>query len=388
MRFLHTSDWHIGKKLEGRDRLEEQRAVLEEIVAIAEREEVDVVLVAGDVFDTYLPSSDAEDLFYEMAMKLADRKRLVVIISGNHDDATRLCAAVPLAEKLGIVLVGNANEPICSHIVTERARVCSAGAGWLVCEKNEERVFLSLVPYPTESRYKEEASEGETFSDKMTRWLNAGALNNTENLPMILVGHFFAVGGVVSDSEREIDLGGVRAVSKEMMPKCAYVALGHLHKKQVMSWTKNVRYSGSILSYAFDEAGSEKSVSVFDLKNGNVIDLKEIPLTFGKQLYRLYAESPEDAERQLSEIENGYVELNLKMDRPLEYAESKRLRSAFPNLIKLNLELIEEQKQKASSRKSLNDREMFTEYYRSKFGKLPEEQLLALYMELMEEVDQ
>lgn len=388
MRFLHTSDWHIGKKLEGRDRLEEQRAVLEEIVSIAEREAVDVVLVAGDVFDTYLPSAEAEDLFYEISMKLADRKRLVVMISGNHDDATRLCAAVPLAEKLGIVLVGNANEPIRAGIATERVRVVSAGAGWLVCEKEGERVFLSLVPYPTESRYKEDATEGETFSDKMTRWLNAGISYNAENLPVILVGHFFTVGGVVSDSEREIDLGGVRAVPKEMIPKCAYVALGHLHKKQVMSRTDHIRYSGSILPYAFDEAGVEKSVSVFDLKDGNTVDLREIPLTAGKRLYRLYAENPEDAERQLAKVADGYAELNLRMTRPLEYAESKRLRLGFPNLLKLNLEMVETEVQKEQSRKSLNDREMFLEYYRSKFGKPPEDRLLALYMEIMEEMDQ
>lgn len=300
MRFLHTSDWHIGKKLEGRDRLEEQRAVLDEIVSVAERENVDVVLVAGDVFDTYLPSAEAEDLFYDTVMKLSARKRLVVVISGNHDDAMRLCAAVPLAEKLGIVLAGNINAEIRAEIATENARVLSAGAGWLTCESGDkERAFLSLIPYPTENRYKENAVEGETFSDKMKRWLHAGVAYNAERLPVVMVGHFFTVGGEVSDSEREIDLGGARAVSRSIMPDCAYIALGHLHKKQVMNKTGTIRYSGAILQYSFDECSVEKAVVVFDLSGGKIENLREIPLQSGVRLKRISACDLADAEAQL-----------------------------------------------------------------------------------------
>lgn len=233
MRFLHTSDWHIGKKLEGRDRLEEQRAVLDEIVSVAERENVDVVLVAGDVFDTYLPSAEAEDLFYDTVMKLSARKRLVVVISGNHDDAMRLCAAVPLAEKLGIVLAGNINAEIRAGIATENARVLSAGAGWLTCEsRDKERAFLSLIPYPTENRYKENAVEGETFSDKMKRWLHAGVAYNAEALPVVMVGHFFTVGGEVSDSEREIDLGARAPYPEVSCPTALILLLGTFTKNR------------------------------------------------------------------------------------------------------------------------------------------------------------
>ena len=389
MRFLHTSDWHIGKKLEGRDRLEEQRAVLDEIVSVAERENVDVVLVAGDVFDTYLPSAEAEDLFYDTVMKLSARKRLVVVISGNHDDAMRLCAAVPLAEKLGIVLAGNINAEIHTGIATENARVLSAGAGWLTCEsRDKERAFLSLIPYPTENRYKENAVEGETFSDKMKRWLHAGVAYNAERLPVVMVGHFFTVGGEVSDSEREIDLGGARAVTRSIMPDCAYIALGHLHKKQVMNKTGTIRYSGAILQYSFDECSVEKAVVVFDLSGGKIENLREIPLQSGVRLKRISACDLADAEEQLEKARDYYVELPLTLSRPLAFSENKHLRTLFPNLLKLNLELTEDRSARELSRKNLSDREMFVEYYKTKYGKEPEEELLSLYLEIMEELNQ
>ena len=106
MRILHTSDWHIGKRLMGRDRLDEQAAVLDEIVRICETEKVELVLVAGDIFDTYLPSAEAEDLFFSKIRAVAGEDRAVLIISGNHDDGVRLSASAPLSVGVGIYIVG------------------------------------------------------------------------------------------------------------------------------------------------------------------------------------------------------------------------------------------------------------------------------------------
>lgn len=103
MRILHTSDWHIGKRLMGRERLDEQSAALDEIVGICEREEVELVLVAGDIFDTYLPSAEAEDLFFSKIKAMAGEDRAVLLISGNHDDGVRLSAAAPCPKSLGFI---------------------------------------------------------------------------------------------------------------------------------------------------------------------------------------------------------------------------------------------------------------------------------------------
>ena len=108
MKILHTSDWHIGKKLINKDRLPEQAEVLDEIIQICEREQIELVLVAGDIFDTYTPSAEAEELFYEKIKKVAGENRVVLAISGNHDDGVRLSAVAPLSEEQGVYIVGNA----------------------------------------------------------------------------------------------------------------------------------------------------------------------------------------------------------------------------------------------------------------------------------------
>ena len=150
MRILHTSDWHIGKRLMGRERLDEQSAALDEIVGICEREEVELVLVAGDIFDTYLPSAEAEDLFFSKIKAMAGEDRAVLLISGNHDDGVRLSAAAPLSEELGIYIVGNARKPLP---INARRRVIpcvrARGSPYLKTTGVKKR---SSTPCPTPTR--------------------------------------------------------------------------------------------------------------------------------------------------------------------------------------------------------------------------------------------
>lgn len=368
MRFLHTSDWHLGKKTEGRDRLGEQRAVLDEIIDIAEREKVDAVLVAGDVFDTFVPPSEAEELFYDAATRLAGGKRKVVIVSGNHDDALRLAAPNPFALRHGIYIYGT-----IGHVILDNA------AG--------ERVYVALLPYPNEARFKEEVVENESYPDKMKRWIGEGFSANSENLPSVLVGHFYTLGGLVSDSERAIDLGGARAVDKSVLPDCNYIALGHLHKRQAASASKNAYYSGAILEYAFDEAGYEKSVNVFDIIGGKTENFRQIQLTAGKKLIRLEAAGYENALALLAENAGSFAELTLKLDAPLTDLQVKTLKNGYPDMISLNLVFEESASLKAESKKSLTDEELFNGYYKSKYGKEPPKELGEMFLEIMNEAD-
>ena len=145
MKILHTSDWHIGKRLAGRERLNEQRAVLDEIAAICEREGVELVLVAGDVFDTFLPSAEAEGEFFRAVKKIAGENRCLLAISGNHDDYMRLTAAAALAEEQGIYLYGNA-ERIPRLYPRKGLRASEAGAHHIVfVNERGEEVFISCL---------------------------------------------------------------------------------------------------------------------------------------------------------------------------------------------------------------------------------------------------
>lgn len=378
MKFLHTSDWHLGKKIEGRERISEQRAVLNEIVTVAENENVDVILVAGDVFDTFVPTSEAEELFFDATCNLAKNNRKVVIISGNHDDAFRLSAPNPFAERMGIYIAGGAE----THFSNVKS-----GNGYIELEKNGESVFIGLLPYPNEARFKEEVNSDEDFTDKMKRWLNTGLSKNTQNLPSILVGHFYTLGGEVSESERPIDLGGARSVDKSILPDCNYIALGHLHKRQVASKSKNAYYSGAILEYAFDEAGYEKSVNVFEIIDGKTQNFKQIPLKSGKKLMRLTANGYENALELLDKNQGKFIELTLNLEQPLTDLQMKTIKNEYPDVVLLNLVFNEMSGTVTESKKSLTDEQLFSGYYKAKYGKEPPEKLTEMFLEIINEAD-
>ena len=374
MKFLHTSDWHLGKRTDGRERIEEPR------------EKVDVVLVAGDIYDTYMPSAEAEELFFSAAAELA-KDRLLFVVSGNHDDASRLTAPAPMALKHNVFLFGDVNAECGAGAPNARVRAVRTGKGYLVAENDKkERVFLAACPYPTEARFKEFVKEDESFEDKMSRWLNAALKENSENLPAVLTGHFFVAGGQVSDSERPIDLGGARAVPKELLPDCNYIALGHLHKRQLASRSKNVYYSGAILQYAFDEAGWEKSVNVFEINGGKTENFRQIPIESGKKLMRLEAFGYENALDVLNKNAQYYTELTLHLDAPLSDAQVKTLKSRFPDLVTLAFEFTAGERV-AESKKNMSDEELFKGYYKVQYGKEPPEELTRLFLELINETD-
>lgn len=383
MKLLHTSDLHIGKKLFSRDRLEEQRAVLEEICEICDAEGVELVLIAGDVFDTYLPAAEAEELFFSFVKRLAGEKRAVVIISGNHDDAVRLCASSALSQDLGIYIVGN--HALTIPCRSDRAvRPVESGEGYAVFENERgEQVYLNLLPYPNEARFKEERTD-ESYADKMTRWIAAGQQGNGKHLPSVFMGHIFVMGGEHSEGERSIELGGARIVSKSLLPPCDYIALGHLHKKQRLG--ENIYYSGSILQYSFDEANVEKCVIVFDLTKAGVTDRREIPLTRGKKLARLQADGLENAVALLKQYPNALIELTVCLNEPLTNAQTGMLKAANPNLVSLIPKLTMQTNYEFTGRKGMNNEELFLAYYREKFGGEPDRELLSLFLEISEAV--
>ncbi len=384
MKILHTSDWHIGKRLMGRERLGEQAEVLDEIVNICERERVELVLVAGDIFDTYLPSAEAEDLFFSKIKAVAGENRAVLLISGNHDDGVRLSASAPLSEELGIYIVGNSRRPLPLRSV-RKVRPVSSGAGYAVfVNDRDERVFVNTLPYPNEARFKEEKSDL-PFVERMKKWIDEGEAGNCERLPSVFLSHIFVAGGVTSESEREIDLGGARAVPPEILPGSDYIALGHLHKRQHMG-RGCCYYSGSPLQYSFDEANGEKSVKVFDLSEKGVENLKDVPLCSGKKLIRLEAESPSRAQELLALYPDALAELRLHLNAPLTSTEAAEL-SACANLVSLITEVCETGTLEFESRKGFSDSRLFEEFYRAQYKDAPEEDLKALFLSVVQELE-
>lgn len=381
MKVLHTSDLHIGKKLMGRERYAEYSAVLDEIRSVCLEEGVELALIAGDVFDTYTPSAEAEQIFYSGIKKLAEVST-VLIISGNHDDYVRLTAAAAFAEEQRVYIVGNNLQPIPEK-VHGGAYPVKSDAGYAVfADGKGEKVYINILPYPNEARFKEGKSD-ETFTEKMTRWIEFGQRGNTENLPSVFLSHIFVAGGKISDSEREIDLGGARAVPLNILPENAYCALGHLHRRQKLG--KSVYYCGAPMQFSFDESGTEKSVNVFEISGRGIENFKEIKLKSTKNLIRLQANGVEEGLKLLSKYPDCFVELTLNLNAPISPVESAGLR-LNENLVSLKADVrgAEVTAEKVSN-KNKSASQLFGEFYKSRFDAEVPEDLLSLFLSLTEE---
>lgn len=381
MRIAHTSDWHIGKKLIRRDRYDEFRDVLGEIADICSEEKVELCLVAGDVFDTYTPSAEAESIFFEAITRLS-KICAVLIISGNHDDYVRLTASSSLAEENNVYIVGNNLRAVKCKKSGKCYPVKSDGGYVVFANDKGEQVYINTLPYPNEARFKEGKSE-ESFEDKINRWIAYGERGKTEKIPSIFLSHIFVCGGQASESEREIDLGGARLVPVASLPKCDYIALGHLHKRQKIA--ENAYYSGAIMRFSFDEGDSVKSINVFDIGEGGVSDFRRVELKKIKNLIRLQALNAESGIELLAKNPDDYAELTLNLKEPLTRTQIAAL-SQCENLISLKAEVSGgEMEGFVQSRKDKTSSELFVSYYLSRYGVEPSEELKALFLELTEE---
>lgn len=380
MNILHTSDWHIGKRLMDRERLPEQIAALDEIVRICDERDVDLVLVAGDVFDTYMPSADAEEVFFRAVKRIAGEKRAVVIVSGNHDDGVRLAASAPLAAEEGIYLFGGGCDAV--PVGGDRAvKAVASGEGYVViANARGEQVYINALPYPNEARLKEEKTD-ESYADKLRRWIARGEAGFSGNMPHILLSHLFVAGGKVSESERDIDLGGARAVPVSLFSAFDYVALGHLHKPQKLG--ENVRYSGSLLQYSFDEFEKKQVILLHTQEKS--LEIEEIPLSSGRKLVRLEEENVERAAALLKQYPGAFIELTLRLSAPLTSQETQLLRAANDGLVSLIVRTRAESSAPVIKRSSLSSKQLFEEYYRCVYGEDPASDLTQAFLELLEE---
>ncbi|NSW89186.1 MAG: exonuclease SbcCD subunit D [Firmicutes bacterium] len=407
MRILHTSDWHLGKSLEQINRqinrIDEQREFIECLCKIVEEERIDLVLVSGDVYDTYNPPTAAEELFYDAVDKLNARgRRAVVVIAGNHDNPERLCAASPLAYKNGIILLGYpGSDPGTYKINTDNIKLVNSGPGWLelgIAHCNESAVILTL-PYPSEARLEEvltrEADEEllqKAYSDKVGNLLGRLKENFRKDTINLAMSHLFMRGGRESESERTIQVGGAFTVDPSVLPSNAhFVALGHLHRPQ---WVKNAPcpacYSGSPLAYSFSEADYSKALYIIDAEPGKEADIKEIFLDCGKPLKRWQARDGIMQAFEWCETgrdKNAWIDLEIITDRPFTAEEQKKLRQLHPGIINIRPVLKNDITEEIAfeNREGRKIDQLFREFYKLRTGTEISEELMSVFLEVLNE---
>lgn len=385
MRILHTADWHFGRTLEGRGRLEEQTAFMDELVRIVEDQEIDLVLIAGDIYDSVNPPAAAEQLFYEGIARLADGgKRHVAIISGNHDHPDRLAASGPLAAKQGITLIGMPVSDIQSIGIA----------------RTGELARLIALPYPSESRLKEllsDVAEEEVlrskYSERVGALIRKQATSFEAGTVNLIMSHLYVLGGLETESERPIQVGGAYTVDTTALTAGAqYVALGHLHRPQNVKASSPIRYSGSPIAYSFSEAGQAKSVTVLDLAPGKLAEPKEIFLTSGRPLVSWKAkEGIGQVYQWLDEHRDtsAWIDLEINMLDAMSIEQIQSLRKAYDGFIHIRPIYPEmEAVRSALPKAALSMEEHFTRFYsRQTGGAQPEPELVQLFLELLQEKD-
>lgn len=399
MRILHTADWHLGKKLDFFSRLEEQKAVLEEICELADKEQVDLVIVAGDLFDTFNPSVEATELLYKTLKKLANHaKRPVIAIAGNHDSPDRIDSADPLARECGILFFGYPNLEIKPFALEGSFEVSQVDQGFLelVLPQYNYPIRILCTPFANEIRLKQflgfEDKAAELHEVLANSWKNlADAYCNGDGVN-VLTSHLYMVkrGGELleePEGEKPIRVGYADLVYSDSIPAAIqYTALGHLHRFHNISNDRApVVYPSSPLCYSFSEAGQEKQVVIVDLTPGEPAVYRTIPLKSGRPLVRKRFHEIDDAVQWLQDNPYTLVELTVESDTFLTAVDMKRLHEAHDGLIYV-IPIIKNQAQVLKKQQVVNLEQdmkgLFVDFFKSRYGQEPNEELLDLFNEV------
>ena len=317
MRLLHTSDWHLGRSFHGFDRVDAQRAFLNHLVDLVRDERVDAVLVAGDVYDRAIPSLEAVELLEDGLARLS-RHATVIVSSGNHDSARRLGFASPLLERANV------------HLRTRLDGIDRP----ITLDDGRDRVDVYAIPFLEPFTTAAHLGSGESPLERSHASVLSAAVDRVRGhragagAPRaVLMAHAWFTGGVASDSEVDISVGGIGQASAAMLDGFDYVALGHLHTPQALD--DHVRYSGSPLHYSFSEAGRAKHSCLVEI-TGDRVRVTEVPVPTERPLH----EVRDSLEALLTssayeQFRGSFLRVHLT-DVPVPQQAMHRLRERFP----------------------------------------------------------
>ena len=320
MKLIHLSDIHLGKRVNEFSMLEDQAHILKKILAVVDEEKPDGVLIAGDVYDKSVPSTEAVQLFDDFLVRLAKRKLPVFIISGNHDSPERLSFANRLIDAAGIHLA-----PVYNGVVEPIT---------LSDEYGPVNVYMLPFIKPAHVRGFFPDTEITGYSDAVAAAI--GRMNIDKTQRNVLITHQFVTGAQRSDSE-ELSVGGTDNIGAEVFCDFDYVALGHIHGPQNMD-SGRIRYCGSPLKYSFSEAAQQKSVTVAELKEKGMLEIHTVPLIPRRDMVELKGSYQQLTLREFYEnttYQEDYTHITLPDEEDIPDAVAK-LRAVYHNLMKLD----------------------------------------------------
>ncbi|MFT2008024.1 exonuclease SbcCD subunit D C-terminal domain-containing protein [Pontibacter sp. 13R65] len=400
MRILHTSDWHLGQRLVNLERTEEHQCFLDWLLKTIEEEQVEVLLMSGDVFDTGAPSNTALKQYYRFLTNVcATCCRHVIITGGNHDSVSTLNAPKELLNCLDIKVMGGATDNILDELIE------------LHDAQGKLQLVVCAVPFLRDRDVRLSVA-GETYEEREQRIKQGIAAHyqafvphlqpyKAQQVPVVAMGHLFAAGGTASESEKEIHVGNLGQIGADQFPaEFDYVALGHLHRPQLVNKTHHIRYSGSPIPLSFSEVTDKKVVYVLEFHAGKLTDLQELEVPCSRKLVR-FKGPLEKVKQQLAVYDNSsysltaWAEVQVELETPLpdlnqQLEEVLRLKPEIemlihrPPLIHSVRQTLEQQVEQEADLHTLREKDVFLKRCESVFPDTDHTELLATFSELLE----
>lgn len=374
MKILHTSDWHVGRRLRGRDRSGEHRAVLDEIINLASEHRVNLTVVAGDLFDSGSPTPVAEEIVWRGLLDLAEVAP-VVVVAGNHDNPVRIDAVAPLLEKNRVIALGAPRSP-------------DQGGSMLI---EEVGVRVGMLPFISQrgivkvedimgSDPDQNAGKYEERMRRVVERLTEGMGPDTVN---VLTGHLTVYGATSGGGEREAHIFGYAVPASVFPGYLSYVALGHLHRQQRVPHPGAVWYSGSPMQLDFGEVDDRKGVLVVEANPGQPSRVTEVPVTSGRRLVTVQGTLDEVLTRA-GDVGDAYVKVVLTETARVGLADE--VRAALPDAVDVILASSAASSPGSSEpRQRLNPRDAFHRYL-TETG-FEDQAVEDLFAELLAEVE-
>ncbi|EJG2227356.1 exonuclease SbcCD subunit D [Vibrio parahaemolyticus] len=351
MKFIHTSDWHLGRQFHNVSLLEEQQAVLEQLIQYIENNPVDAVIVAGDVYDRSVPPTIAIELLNRVVKRICGELNTpMILISGNHDGAERLGFGSEQMKRSGLHIISNFEDMLTPVVIESKAAGHVAFYGMPYNDPEQVR-YVYKEPVSTH----DEAHK--LLAEKITEQFQSEHRN-------ILISHCFVDGAIESESERPLSIGGSDRVSHELFLNFDYVALGHLHQPQKKG-EEYIRYSGSLMKYSFGEQNQKKGFTLVEIGKDGFIGAEHIELTAPHEMRIVEGELEQILEWGKTDPKNEDYLLVRLMDKHAILNPMEKLRTVYPNVLHLEKPgmLIGVEQEMAQAKLARSEIDMFKDFF-------------------------
>lgn len=352
MKFIHTSDWHLGRQFHNVSLLEDQQAVLEQLIKYIEDNPVDAVVVAGDVYDRSVPPTVAIELLDRVVNRICtELKTPMILISGNHDGAERLGFGSEQMKNAGLHIISNFDDMLSPVLITTK----SAG-----------EVALYGMPYNDPEQVKFTYQEPVSTHDEAHKLLVEKIIEQFQpEQKNVLISHCFVDGAIESESERPLSIGGSDRVSHEHFLGFDYAALGHLHQPQKKG-EEYIRYSGSLMKYSFGEQNQKKGFTLVEINENGFASAEHVELTAPHEMRIIEGELEPIIEKGKTDPKNEDYLLVRLMDKHAILNPMEKLRAVYPNVLHLEKPgmLIGVEQEMAQAKLARSEIDMFRDFFR------------------------